>query len=108
MDKYTFKDFLRECKEALKELWIKIWGEDLPKDMTKLYPDEEYNLGEQVRYYEEDKKELSKRRTKVSIALIIIFLILLLVTNQLSVKLKLSQHLMERHVNIYLKLKQKN
>ena len=75
MAKYTFKDFLRESKEALKELWIKIWGEDLPKDMTKLYPDEEYNLGEQIRYYEEDKKKLAKKRRTTIIVILILSLI---------------------------------
>lgn len=73
--KYTFKDFLRECKEALKELWIKIWGEDLPKDMTKLYPDEEYTTAEQFNLYEQDKKKLAKKRRTAIIVILILSLI---------------------------------
>ena len=55
----------------LKILWQKIWGKDLPKDMTELFPNDKFEWQDQIDLYNKLKRKLAIKRFFVSTTIVI-------------------------------------
>ena len=55
----------------LKKIWQKIWGKDLPEDITEIFPDDKSKSDINVNLYNKLKRKLAVKRFFVSLAIII-------------------------------------
>jgi len=72
INKKNIKQILQTTKNKLKELWIKLWGKDLPEDMSEIFPDDKFDIDEQLELYEKLNKKQKRKRFIVSITIIFI------------------------------------
>ena len=55
----------------LKKIWQKIWGKDLPEDITEIFPDDKSKSDVNVNLYNKLKRKLAVKRFFISLAIII-------------------------------------
>lgn len=63
--------------EFIKKMWIKLWGKDLPKDITEVFPDNKFEWYDQVDLYNRLKKRIAIKRFFISLVIIVISYFLL-------------------------------
>ena len=57
--------------DKFKILWQKIWGKDLPKDMTELFSNDKFEWQDQIDLYNKLKRKLTVKRFFVSATIVI-------------------------------------
>ncbi len=55
----------------LKKIWQKIWGKDLPEDITEIFPDDKSKSDVNINLYNKLKRKLAVKRFFISLAIII-------------------------------------
>lgn len=63
--------------EFIKKMWIQLWGKDLPKDITEVFPDNKFEWYDQVDLYNRLKKRIVIKRFFISLVIIVISYFLL-------------------------------